>query len=572
MGAALVVPAGPASAFTKPPQIYGGYSSGEELFANLAPAAQLAKAQVAVAHSGANSQGLTAITDEVGDPVTVADSNKATSAFGSPIELNVVGQPIQLVAPASVAAPPSGSATGQLINLPIAPLADVKVLPGEATARFNEAGNVCIIGADLARGKGAAAKADLLNRAITLEASDLNPASTITRQLLTAQVRRDGTIAGNKIGVESEVSQHVVPVTVADSTGLVALRVEVAGDVRLRAFAGGLPGTSFVEYVPPPVVRITLPPGGLVGGILGPLLAPVVSALPAPVAALVTFNPTTGALEIPLGPVLGVLKPVVDLLASLGIVIGEAPRAIGSDSAPTPPTERADGTASAGAIDLVRIKPAGAIAVLASLVGDVRVGHMEALAFAPAGGIDCPGIGVAKTTDRDPVQVGESFVYTITATNPYDCTLTNVKVVDDITATAGVTFTVGTTAPTASSVTDIAGGKRVVWNDIGTIDPRGTRFVQVQITVNSASRTGRISDTATVTASCATGGGTGVTRVNLNLTGSVTLRAPQVGGAGVSGELARTGRNDGTFLLVGASFLMAIAGLEVLRRRSRTNS
>jgi len=84
-------------------------------------------------------------------------------------------------------------------------------------------------------------------------------------------------------------------------------------------------------------------------------------------------------------------------------------------------------------------------------------------------------------------------------------------------------------------------------------------------------RSGRISDTATVTADCATGGGTGTTNVNFNLRGTVTLNAPQVGGVGVSG-LPRTGRNDEAYLLVGLSFLLALAGVEVLRRRSRSGA
>ena len=63
MGATLVVPATPASAFTKPPQAYGGYSSGAETYANLVPGSPLAQARVACANSAVNSQGLTTIND-----------------------------------------------------------------------------------------------------------------------------------------------------------------------------------------------------------------------------------------------------------------------------------------------------------------------------------------------------------------------------------------------------------------------------------------------------------------------------------------------------------------------------
>lgn len=581
MVAAMLVPAAPAGAFTKPPQAYGGYSSGVETFADLVDALGLAKAQVASARSAANSQGLTAITDELGNQVSPANGNKASQAFGSALDLQVLNQPIQLVAPALADAPASSfSGPNTLLNLPVSTLASVAAVRGAAAARFNENGVNCIIGADLAAGVGEAADVRLLgsgtggggaltNPAVATQIGGNNTVSTSSRQLLTGQVREDGSRAGNKLGVLSEVIQTVVPVSV-NVAGTVALSVEVAGVFELKAFAGGLPGTSFIEYNPQtggqaPVVRLTFPPAGPLGAILGGLL----SALPADVQALINFNPATGQLLIPLGPILDVLAPVVNLLADLGIVIGEQPRAIGSTGAPF---EAANGTAAAAAIDLVRIRPAGAIAALQPLIGDVRVGHMEVSAFAPVGGIDCPGLGVAKVTDRDPVQVGESFVYTITATNPYDCTLTNVRVVDDIVPTNGIVFTVGATDPQASSISDLPnGGKRVVFDNIGNIGPKQSRVVKIQLTVNSATGNGRIRDTATVTADCATGGGTGDTNVAINLSGSVTLNAPAVGTSSVTGDLARTGRNDGIYLFLGLSFLMALAGVEAVRRRaSRT--
>jgi len=337
--------AGPAEAYTKPPQLYGGYGSGVETFADVAPALGLLKAQVAIGRAATNSQGLKPITDELGNTVAVDNPDKATRAFGSPLALTALNTQVQLVAPAVAEAPPSTTATGALLNLPVPPLADVKVLPGEATARFNENGNICIIGANLARGRGAAAQANLLNNVVRAATPDgTPPASSTSRQLLTAQVNQGGTVVGTKIGVESEVVQHIVPVTVADPvTGAVLIRVDVLGDVRLRAFAGGIPGTSFIEYAAPPVIRITIPPASPLGGVLGAILG----VLPAPI-----FTPATGVLEV----TLGAAAPVLALLAPLGIAIGEQPRAI---NGPGAPFEAADGSRSGAAIDLVRIKPAG---------------------------------------------------------------------------------------------------------------------------------------------------------------------------------------------------------------------
>lgn len=586
--AGLVVPASPAEAFVKPPQAYGGFGSGVETYAQLAPTAQLAKAQVAAARSAVNSQGLTTINDELGNSISTANGDKAARALGQAVDLNLLGSNVELVPPAIADAPPNSvDVEDSLLEVPVPGLAFAEALEGRASARFNEDGNICIIGADMANGRGQAANVQLLgsglepggdglvNPLIAVEEPGIgerNAVNTISRQLLTGQVRRDGTIAGPKLGVLSEVTQTVAPVTIA-AAGL-SISIEIVGVFQLRAFAGGLPGTGFIEYNPAtggqqPVLVVTIPPAQ--SNILNNLLSPVLSALPANVQALVSFDPATGRLLLPLNPITDLLQPVIDLLATLGIVIGEQPRAIGGATG-SAPLERNDGTASAAAIDLVRIQPAGLLAPLAAVAPDVRIGHMEVLAFAPAGGIDCPGLGVGKVTDKDPVQVGETFTYTIAVSNPYDCVLRNVRVEDDITATSGITFSVGETRPPASSVTPIERGTRVVWNDIGPIPPRGTGGVTVQVTVNSATRSGRISDTATVTATCATGGGTGTTNVNFNLRGSVTLNAPRVGAPGVDRELPRTGRNDGIYLLFGLAFLVSLAGVESLRRRSRTHT
>ena len=59
----------------------------------------------------------------------------------------------------------------------------------------------------------------------------------------------------------------------------------------------------------------------------------------------------------------------------------------------------------------------------------------------PEGGIACRASTSRKVADKDPVRPGETFNYTISVTNPYDCTLTNVRVVDAVSAPDGITFT-----------------------------------------------------------------------------------------------------------------------------------
>jgi len=573
--AAVAVSATPASAFTPAPQAYGGYGSGAETFADIGGTTlPLAEATVAFANSAVNSRGLQPVTDELGRLVSPSAPNFASKAMGAALELTLLNNEIQLVADAVAVAPPSSSAEDSLLELPVSTLAFAEALEGRAVANFNDVGADCVLGADLANARGEAANVQLLGAADAGPDGFANPTislrndqdnvrdvvSSASRQRLVSQFRRDGSVAGNKIGILSQVEQTVAPITIRDPLGAVAISIEVAGVYQLSAVAGGLPGTAFVAYNPAtggaaPVITLTIPPTSPLAP-LNPLLAGVLTLVP-------NASSVGGTTVIPLDTVTNLLQPVIDLLADQGIVIGEAPRAIGSTAAPT---EAADGTVASAAIDLVRIQPAGLLAPLADLIGDVRVGHMEVQAFAPAGGIDCPGIGVNKTSDRADVSAGETFTVSIATFNPCYVPLTNVRVVDDITATNGVGFTVNATNPTGSTVTQEGGVTRVVFNDIGPIPPRETRVVQVQITVDAGARSGRISDTATVTGTCGIGGANG----NVNLVGQFTLNAPGVGAVG--GELPRTGRDDRLYLGLGLSFALALAGVEVLRRRSRNHA
>ena len=573
--AAVAVSATPASAFTPAPQAYGGYGSGAETFADIGGTTlPLAEATVAFANSAVNSRGLQPVTDELGRLVSPSAPNFASKAMGAALELTLLNNEIQLVADAVAVAPPSSSAEDSLLELPVSTLAFAEALEGRAVANFNDIGADCVLGADLANARGEAANVQLLGAADAGPDGFANPTislrndqdnvrdvvSSASRQRLVSQFRRDGSVAGNKIGVLSQVEQTIAPITISDPLGAVAISIEVAGVYQLSAVAGGLPGTAFIAYNPAtggaaPVLTLTIPSTSVLAP-LNPLLAGALALVPGATSV-------GGTTVIPLDAVTSLLQPVIDLLAAQGIVIGEAPRAIGSAAAPT---EAADGTVASAAIDLVRIQPAGLLAPLADLVGDVRVGHMEVQAFAPAGGIDCPGIGVNKTSDRADVNAGETFTVTIAAFNPCYVPLTNVRVVDDITATNGVGFTVNATNPTGSTVTQEGGGTRVVFNDIGPIPPRETRVVQVQITVDAGSRSGRISDTATVTGTCGIGGANG----NVNLVGQFTLNAPGVVATGP--ELPRTGRDDRLYLGLGLSFALALAGVEVLRRRSRNHA
>ena len=73
---------------------------------------------------------------------------------------------------------------------------------------------------------------------------------------------------------------------------------------------------------------------------------------------------------------------------------------------------------------------------------------MENATAVPAGGIEC-GIGLLKKTDKDVIGPGDSFNWTVSVSNPNDCVLTKLKVVDTISADPGILWTVDSSIPPA---------------------------------------------------------------------------------------------------------------------------
>ena len=87
-------------------------------------------------------------------------------------------------------------------------------------------------------------------------------------------------------------------------------------------------------------------------------------------------------------------------------------------------------TLAAAAVDVVKIQ---ILSDTNATVADLRIGHMENATAVPEGGIEC-GIQMLKKTDKDVIGPGDTFNWTVTVTNPNDCVLTKLKVVDTITA------------------------------------------------------------------------------------------------------------------------------------------
>src|SRR5207249_3684430 len=243
-----------------------------------------------------------------------------------------------------------------------------------------------------------------------------------------------------------------------------------AGTWVLRAIAGGVPGSSSVHYGPKdvspdtPVITVSLAGNEIVR---------------------ITAQQLLGNGGLHIGPIdLGVAK--------VELAVAEPPRAIGGAYG-SGATESSDGTEASGAVDVVRVTAS----LLNTLkVEDVRVGHMEARAKVPSGGIGCP-IPVTKTPNPSTINPGGTFTTTIDINNPYDCDLTNVTATDDITST-GVAFTIGDV-----NEGGVKSAKSVSW-DVGTIPAGGSKQLKVVVTAGrsisgaSSSRgRGEIKDTVT---------------------------------------------------------------------------
>ncbi|MDX6225874.1 MAG: hypothetical protein QOE64_2250, partial [Frankiales bacterium] len=307
--------------------------------------------------------------------------------------------------------------------------------------------------------------------------------------------------------------------------------ITVAGQWVLQAVAGGVPGSAFVRYAPEgfsdpstPVVTVTLGTG----------------------ATKMTIASVT------LQDILGNTGLTIPIPGVATIRIGVPPHKIGdfAKAAVVSP----DGTSAAAAVDVVSVTN-----VVAGLA-DLRIGHMEATARVPAGGVSC-ALPVAKTVDKDPVGAGETFTYTITVTNPYDCILTKVHVVDEVTATKGVIWTVLSADPTANKLTDTL----VEWNDVGPIAAHSSKDLKILIRVDASTAAGKFTDHAAATALCGSGTANGQTDVIVPLQGETTVTVPTV--TADHPPLAHTGTSP---VLPFAGLTLVGLGLALARRRATT--
>ena len=538
---------------------FGGWTTGTVAHATgmQGSGTRLANSDVAFSGASAESQGLsTAVTNEVERVVQPALDGKRSYGQGYAVGAGLAQGPsdpgqVELMAPAEQSAPENGpTVSEELAVVPASPVAYAAAARGRANARWAPDG--CVVGADLSNGLGFVADAQVLDTAAddgteTLDAPILaldrqGPeravSQSFSRVRLVPRTTRAGVIEGPGLGVMSETRMTIAPARLFAGTPA-EMQLEFAGEWVLRAVATGTSG--YVHYGPGEVTPST----------------PVVTIVPAGAEPIL----------VTLQDILGEQGLVIDQIPGIEIAIGEDPRAIAGNAA-SAPTETA--TMAAGAVDVVRVRVTdpGEAGVT---VADVRIGHMEAVAHAPEGGILCPGIDVDKRADRPAVAAGEEFTYTISVTNvTSDCRLERVRVVDTITTTEGVTYDIVGGDPAPDSVA----GNVLTWNDVGPLLPGQTRQLAVKVKVADTSAAGRFTNNAVASAVCGLDSAQDQVRVNLNVTDQVTINVPGVDTSrgptlliAQRTSLPRTGGEQGatTVATGGALLLVAL----VLRKTSR---
>ena len=556
---AIPVAAGARTTASNAHATFSGFATGDVLHADAIEAAGSRLVNVDEAFSGAvvNTRGLaSSIQSEMHTLVQPALTAKKTYARGSGLEVGLglpagAANQLKLAGLAQAAAAP----TSKLIHKEIGPfklnpLAWASLLRGQAAADW-PAGDTCPIGHDISRGDGYAADLQLVNMGglgaagrllqpvLALDAN--NPERTVaqstSRTVLVRQTDSQGHVTGKNFGLMSEVRMTIAPVTLLRGTPS-QFTIEFLGQWVMQVFATGLPGGSFVHYGPGTVSPQT------------PVLR-TVNVL-GKVTNLLTTQQLLGnaGLVLPLGPI--------------NIALGEDPRAIGG-SASSKPSTTANGTRTSAAVDVVRVSIPG--------LTNIRVGHMEAAAAVPAGGIVCH-LPTSKIASAKTVAVGKGFTTTIKVSNPFGCDLHHVRVVDLISTKQGARFAIDGTSPAATSFThgaSLASGV-IRWTDIGTVPAGGSKSVTASfLTAGSAGLVKDIADATAVIGSCS-GSGSNVTGVATSVTGAQISGGSEVVPVNLTvvkslKELPGTGVASALYVVAGLGLLGAAWGSRRVLKR-----
>jgi hypothetical protein len=466
------------SSDSAPLPLFSGYSTGSNIHAEVVRASdqqELADASVASSGAAVDSDGFGpagihnemnfAVVPTAGEPTAGVDSaGKESYGRGSGAEVGV-GTPLpnndaNQIVPGSIAeagaqptqrsdgAPPTSATDTGLVKNQLAeitqasPLLYAQIAEGQARARFDE--TQCLKTGNLSEGRGQTAKAQLVDTAADPNTADLDaPLVNASSDFFGSQGRGvsqtwsmsylvdnlDGTY-----GLATETHMTFAPIGLlqTDPNTPPPVFIEILGEWIFRAVATGKPGGAKVTYeVAGPaddptatIARIYLgPPDGLA--------TPTI-----PITRSALFGDEGLDIAIPPGP----LGPKL-----LTLTLFEDIRAISAPNVlPDPtsnPTQTGNGTLASGAADVVRISAVNADAGLAAgpEVANVRIGHLEAMAQVPVGGITCPVPPPPSTT-----------------TTTAGATTTTTAGGTTTTTAAGGTTTTTTSAPGATTTTTTA--------------------------------------------------------------------------------------------------------------------
>ena len=438
--------------FAAPAGGYAAFATGTVLHAGLAGA--LAGLDFVSSTAAATSAPTTSPTNsELGRVALPALPAKGSYGQGVGLGLDVgllPGLSAGLFGNARAVAPPSSAPVeNEAAPVSLAPLVSLTPFRAGAQALSSAAG--CVLGSNLASGRGEAADLSLLgqNGLHGVRIGDATPAGSVGRPLSQSESRTvvvPGSEPG-RLGLMAESSEVLGPVTLLAGTAS-QTTVELKGQWVLRATADGRTGTIFYGPQSLPADQTVVVVRNAVG-------------------AIVT---QASASQMRLAGTLGVHLQV----AGVGeIVVGEQPRARGRAGAPP-----ASGSGAEAAVDLVRIRLLGQ---------DIRLGHLEAAVAVPPAGITCPGLDVSVTPDAPTVAPGADFGVKVRVRNPNEGTVSGLAVAVRTATDPGVV--VGAAPAGSGNVVGIDAGTFKVTTPLG---PGQSVELPGRVRVGATSGPGRV--------------------------------------------------------------------------------
>jgi len=526
------------------PAVFSGYSNGSNVHVDAinagATGPRVADVETTFSGSAANSAGLKEVPNEMGVDLVPAPGTKSPSVdpagkqaygkgsavevgLGNNIPISDTNQ-IPLPTPAEAAASPAarsdgkpvtnssvtGLITNPLVAVPGDPVVYAEAAQTQAAAVYNP--KTCPIGQPLSYGRSHTAKAQVV------DAGKANADGSMGSPLVAAQTSAFGddrnendarsftylvSNGDGTYGVASETHQTFAPISLlnTDPKAPPVGVIEVLGEWVFRAVATGKPGGASISYsvigpsadADPVVIRIWLG------------------------AATFTDKPSLEIKRSQLFTDTGINVPAAPLL---DLTIGEKERALQPNvfapklAAAAPALKAADGTKAAGAADVIRLAAldgGGGV----SLAG-LRVGHSEASVTVPAGGIKCQ-FPVSKVSDKDPVNAGDAFTWTISipsdshALDGLACDIVSMSAVDKTSLVTGHPSFTLTGADNGGVITGSAPNYTITFPALGTYkngDP--PKVVHINGKIANTTAAGQILDKVDVTANLGNCNGGGV--------------------------------------------------------------